>query len=252
LTDFLEEIEENLRSDRYRQLFQRFWPWAAGIAAAALVGALGYWAFDSYRTQQQNKASESYAAGLESLQKGDRDKAFQQFGETASGGAQGYKALALMQQAGIRFDQNKREEGVELMDKAASAAPDQLVGDLARLKSALALMDTAPYSAIEERLTPLSDAKRPYHAAAREALAMAKLKAGRIQEAKSDLQVLQLMPDASQASRQRAQVALLAIDAGAVSNISAVVKAAQALPPAPAQPVAPPPADAGAGPGDGQ
>jgi hypothetical protein len=247
LTDFLEEIEENLRSDRYKQLFQRSWPWVAGIAAAALIAALGYWGWDSWRSRQEAKASESYAAGLDALQKHDPNKAFDAFAQTAGSGARGYESLALMEQAGIRFDQGKHEEGVELLDKAAANAPDQLVGDLARLKSAFALMDTAPYSTIEERLTPLTDAKRPYHAAAREALAMAKLKAGRIQEAKSDLQVLRLMPDASEAARQRAGVALVAIDAGAVSNLAAVVKAAQALPPAPPLPPAPEQPAAGAG-----
>ena len=89
-------------------------------------------------------------------------------------------------------------------------------------------------------MKPLTDAKRPYHTAAQEALAMAKLKAGRLQEAKSDLQVLQLMPDASDASRQRAQVGILAIDSGAADNIAAVIKAASALPPAPPTPPGPP------------
>lgn len=248
MTDFLEEIEEQLRSDRYRQMVQRYWPWVVGVAAAALLAALAYWGYDSYRSQQAAKASESYAAALDSVQKGDLPKAFDEFGQAAKGGARGYASLALMAQAGIRLDQGKHEEAVGLFDQAASGAPDQFLGDLARLKSALALVDTAPYSAIEERLTPLTDAKRPYHAAAREALAMAKLRAGRVQEAKSDLQILQLMPDASEASRQRAQVALLAIDSGAAANLAAIVKAAQALPPAPPAPPAPSPADsAGAG-----
>ena len=251
MTDFLEEVEERLRSDRYQQLFQKYWPWVAGVAAAALVAALAYWGWDSYRSQQAAKASEAYAAGIEAAQKGDLNKAFDQFGIAARSGSRGYATLGLMVQAGIRLDQGKREEAVQLLDKAASTAPSPLLADLARLKSALALMDTAPYSAIEERLTPLTDAKRPYHAAAREALAMAKLKAGKIQEAKSDLQVLQLMPDASQASRQRAQVALLAIDSGAAANLAAVVKAAQSLPP-PATPLAPSPADAAQDAGAGQ
>jgi hypothetical protein len=249
LTDFLEEVEEHLRSDRYVKLFQQYWPWAAGIAGAALLAALAYWGFDSWQTQQQNKASEAYAAGLQSLQKGDANGAYDNFGQVVKIGARGYKSLALMDQAGIRFDQGKRDEAIALLDQAASAAPDDLIGDLARLKSALALLDTAPYSAISQRLTPLTDAKRPYHTAAREALAMAKLKAGRVQEAKSDLQVLQLTPDATEAARQRAEIALLAINSGAISNLAAVVKAAQALPPAPPAPAPAqaPTAPAGAG-----
>lgn len=239
MTDFLDEIEEQLRSDRYKQLFQRYWPWALGVALAALVIALGYWGYDTWRTGQLNKASEAYSAALDTAQKGDLDHAFTEFGQAAGDNAPGYKALALMQQAGIRIQQGRTAEAVALFDKAAAAAPGPIIGDMARLKSAFALMDTAPYPELEQRLKPLTDAKRPYNALAREALAFAKLKAGRLQDAKSDFQILELLPDATQGSRQRAEAAIAAIDSGAVSNLGAEVKAAAALPPPPPQPVLP-------------
>ncbi len=234
MTDFLEEIEEQLRSDRYVQFFRRAWPWALGAAVAALILALGVWGYQSWRSAQDAKASEAYAAALDTLSKGQDAKAFTEFGRAAETPSRGYKALALMQQGGIRGKQGKTEEAVELFDKAAQAAPDTLIGDVARLKSAFALMDTAPFPALQERLTPLTDAKRPYAAAAREALAMAKLKAGRTKEARADFQVLQLMPDATQGERQRAQAAILAIDSGAAASLPQAVAIAHTLPPAPA------------------
>ena len=234
MTDFFEEIDEQLRSDRYRQLFLKAWPWALGVALAALVVALGVWGFDTYRNREVAKASETYAAALDTAQKGDLDHAFSAFGDAAKSSFGGYKSMALMQQAGIRVQQGRTEEAVRLFDQAASAAPNQIIGDMARLKSAFALLDTAPYPALEERLKPLTDGKRPYHAVAREALAFAKLKAGRLQDAKGDFQVLQLLPDATQGAHQRAQLAIMAIDSGAAANLGAAVAAARALPPAPA------------------
>ena len=234
MTDFLEEIEEQLRSDRYRQLFRKAWPWAVGVALAALLVALAAWGYQSWRAAQDSKASESYAAALATLSKGDSSRAFTQFGQAADTPSKGYKALALMQQAGIREREGKTEEAVQLFDKAAEAAPGPMVGDIARLKSAFALMDTAPLAALQERLTPLTDAKRPYAAAAREALAMAKLRAGKTQDAKADFQVLQLLPDATQGQRQRAQAAIQAIDSGAAATLPQAVAIARTLPPAPA------------------
>lgn len=231
MTDFLEEIEEQLRSDRYRQFFRKAWPWAVGVALAALVVALAAWGYQSWRAHEDARASESYAAAIDALSKGDANKAFTQFGEAAETPSRGYKSLALMQQAGIRQKQGKTEEAVELLDKAAQAAPNFVIGDMARLKSAFALMDTAPFPALQERLTPLIDGKRPYAAAAREALAMAKLKAGKLQDARADFQVLQLLPDATQGQRQRAQGAVVAIDSGAATNLPQAVAAARLLPP---------------------
>ena len=85
-----------------------------------------------------------------------------------------------MQQAGIRIARGQDPGGggpVRPGRQGRTAIP--LIADAARLKSALALMDTAPYADIETRLKPLLDEKRPYRIAAREALAMAKLKAGK-------------------------------------------------------------------------
>ena len=230
MTDFLEEIEEQLRSDRYRQLFLKAWPWAVGVALAALAMTLAAWGYQTWRAGEDAKAAQAYASALELVQKGDLNGAYTQFGKAAERPSKGYKALALMQEGGIRMQQGKTEEAVELFDKAAQAAPSPLLGDMARLKSAFALMDTAPFAALQERLTPLMDSKRPFAAAAREALAMAKLKAGRLQEARADFQVMQLLPDATRSQQQRAQAAILAIDSGATSNMPQAVAASRSLP----------------------
>ena len=230
MTDFLEEIEEQLRSDRYIQMFRKGWPWALGVALAALAIALAAWGYQSWRANEDAKAAQAYAVALDTAQKGDLDKAFTQFGKAIDTPSRGYKALALMQQAAIRLGQNKTEDAVELFDKAAQAAPSPLIGDMARLKSAFALMDTAPYAALQERLTPLTDPKRPYATAAREALAMAKIESGHIQDARSDFELLQLSPDANQSQRQRAQGAILAIDSGAAANLRQAVAIARTLP----------------------
>jgi hypothetical protein len=234
LTDFLEEIEEQLRSDRYRQMFRKWWPWALGAAAAALVIALAAWGYQSWRAHQDALASQNYGAALDTLAKGDTSKAYLQFVQAADTPSRGYKALSLMQEGGIRLQQGKTDEAVKLFDQAADAAPSPMIGDMARLKSAFALLDTAPLAALQERLTPLTDTTRPYAGAAREALAMAKLRAGKVQEARGDFQVLQLLPDATQGERQRAQAAIVAIDSGAVSSLPQAVAIARNLPPAPA------------------
>ena len=64
MTDLFEEVEEQLRSDRYKQLGRKLLPWMLGIAAAALIATLGYWAYDTWRTEQTSKASEQYVAAM--------------------------------------------------------------------------------------------------------------------------------------------------------------------------------------------
>ena len=69
---------------------------------------------------------------------------------------------------------------------------------------------------------------------------MAKLMAGRANDARSDFVVLSLMASAPEDVRERAHAALELIDSGELGKLPAIVKAAAALPPPPPNPVAPP------------
>src|SRR5204863_354362 len=114
----------------------------------------------------------------------------------------------------------------------AKAASDPVIGDAARLKSAFAVLDTAPLSEMEGRLKPLMDDGRPYRVQAREALAFAKLKAGDLKSARSDFVLLSQGLDASPGVQARAQAAIGLIDAGSAKAVPAVIQAAAVLPPA--------------------
>jgi hypothetical protein len=171
---------------------------------------------------------------VEALIKGDKKAAEAGFVESAKAGSSAYKTLALMQQAGMRLDENKTADAVKLFDEAAKAAPDAIMADQARLSAVYALMDTAPLAEIDARLQPLLKEKRPYRAYAREALGMAKLQAGKTKEARTEFSTLVLLPDAADDMRQRAQIAIQMIDSGQAAQLPAVVKSAAALPAAPA------------------
>lgn len=230
MVDVFEEVDEQLRSDQLQTLFRKYLPWAAGGLAAGLVVALAVWGVMHYRQTNAEKASAVYAQGTDSLGRGDQAIAFAQFGEAAKDSSGVYRSLALQQQAGIRLDQNKTAEAVQLFDQAAKAASDPVVGDAARLKSAYALMDTASYADIEARLTPLANPQRPYSSLARLGLAFAKLKAGKVAEARSDFVVLSLLPTATDDMRQIAKEAEALIDSGSTAQLAATVKEAITMP----------------------
>jgi len=231
VTDLFEEVEEQLRSDRYKQFARKALPWMLGIAAAALIATLGYWGYDSYRGKQIANASEQYAAAVDAMVAGDKTKAQQLWTEVSKSQAKGYKSLALMHLGAFALEAKKPAEAVKLFDEAAEAAPDPLVGDAARLKSAFALLDTAPLKDLEGRLKPLMEEGRPYRVQAREALAFAKLNAGDLTGARGDFVLISQSLDAQQGAQARAQAAIGLIDSGSAKAVPAVVKAAQALPP---------------------
>lgn len=242
MVDLFEEVEEQLRSDRYRELARRIAPWATGIFAVVLIGYLGVWGFKAYQDRNLSAAALAYQNGVDALAKNDQDGALKDFEAARNAGAAGYKALALMQEGGLSVGAGKSAEAAARFDQAADAAPNLIIGDLARLRAAFALLDTAPYGEMQRRLTPLADPKRPYSLYAREALAMAKLIAGRTADARRDFSVLSLSLGAPDDMRQRCQLAVSLIDSGEVSVAVAAAKAAATLPPPPPANFTQPPA----------
>ncbi|PQZ77594.1 hypothetical protein CQ035_03880 [Brevundimonas sp. MYb46] len=249
MVDVFEQVEEELRSDRYKRMARTWLPIGAGLLVVALVAALGWWGWQSYVTNQADKASAAYDRGMEALQANNPSGADAAFAEAAKSGNGAYKALALMQQAGIAVTANKTQDAVKLFDDAAKAAGDPIIADAAAIKAAFLLMDTASLEDIQKRLEPLAEDKRPLHAFAQEALAMAQLQHGKTAEARQAFVQLQLGQDVPDDVRQRAQAGVQAIDSGTAAGLAAIVRAAVALPaPAAAPSAAAAPAQADAAP----
>ena len=244
MADAFHDADEAYRSARMRDVMSRGWPYAAAVGVALVLGALGFWAWSAYSGAQSARASKLYADAVTAAQAGRSDEARRDFDGVAAAAPSAYRALALMQEAGLDLKANRPAAALTRLDQASHGAPDRIIGDAAALEAAYVAMDTQPLSNVENRLAPLLEPRRPYRDMAREASATAKLAAGRPREARGDFQLLVLSQDASDQARQRAQAALSMIDSGAAASIPAVIKAELALPPLP-----PAPAGAGAIPG---
>lgn len=231
MSDLFDEVEEQLRSDRYRTLARKALPWVLAAMAAGLVAFLAVWGWERYREQIANKASEEYGAAMEAMAKGDQAGAQKLWTDVSNAPAKAYKSLALMQLGALKVAADKPKEAVVLFDQAAAAAPDDILGDAARLKSAFALLDTASFKDMEARLTPLMKDGRPYRVQAREALAFSKLMAGNTTGARSDFVIIAQSLDAPEGARQRANAAKDLIDSGSAKAVAAAAKAAATLPP---------------------
>ena len=231
MADVFEEVEEQLRSARYVTIIRKGWPWVAGLVVLALLATFAVWGWRTYQANESAAASQAYQAGMEALTKRDTAAADKSFAAAAKSSSKGYAALALMQQAGLRSAENKTAEAVKLLDEAARVAPEPMLADAARLKAAYLVFDTASLADLEGRLTPLTDAKRPYFNLAREALAMKRLALGQTQPARQALQAVGLQEGASQGMQMRAQIAQGVIASGQAGDVAAVAKAAATVPP---------------------
>jgi hypothetical protein len=230
LSDFFNEVDENVRATDAQAILKKALPWILGAIAIIVVAVGAFWGWRTYSLNQANTASEAYDRGVRALADGNTAGADAAFAETAKVGDRAYKALALEQRAGLLVEQKHIPDAVKLLDQAQKDAPSPIMGDVAGLKAAWLLLDTAPYADIEKRLTPLMAKDRPYRAYAREALAMAKLLNGKAADAKGDVELLQYDADAGEDVHRRAQAAMTLIDSGQADQLRAIVKQAENQP----------------------
>jgi hypothetical protein len=228
VSDIFDETEENLRADKWIGIVKKTWPWVTGALLLALVIALGFWGFESWRASIAAKASETYGQAVESLGKGDKAVAKTQLEATEKTGNPTYKALALQQLAGLAIEDNKTTEAITYLDQAAKASKSALISDGAALKAALLAMDTSSLADTQKRLEPLMKTDRPFAAMAKEALAMAKLQSGDVKGARTDLQVLSVTLGTPDGVKQRAAAFVAAIDSGAIDTAKAMIKLPEA------------------------
>jgi len=236
VTEVFHEVDTQLRAARFQMMARRGWPYAAGVAAVAAVIGLAAWGLNAYEQSVSSQASDAYAAATDLLQKGDLKGADAKFATVAKSDAKAYRTLALMQQAGLAAGRNDQKAEIALLDQAAQAAPNPILGDAAKLEAAYAAMDTASYDAVHARLLPLAEVGRPYRLLAKEALAMSELAAGKLVQARNDLQVISLSVDASEVQRNRASAAIALIQSGSWASLTPIAKASAGLTPQAASP----------------
>nr|QQZ49064.1 tetratricopeptide repeat protein [Phenylobacterium glaciei] len=107
MVDVFEEVEEQLRTDRYKALALKALPWVGSVLAAALVIALAIWGYETYQTKTTAKASEQYSQAIDAFSAGRTDEADRLFGEVAKSGSKAYSSLALQHQGGIKLAAGK-------------------------------------------------------------------------------------------------------------------------------------------------
>jgi len=230
VTDIFEQVEEELRSDRYKRLARTWLPVVGGILVLALIAALGWWGWQSYQTSRAGNASVAYERGIEALQANDLAAAESAFAEAEREGNGAYRSMALAQRAGLALAGNRVDEAIALLDQSAKAVGDPLLSDPSAYKAALLVMDTGTFEEVERRLTPLIREGRPFRPQALEALAMAQLQHGKTTEARATFVQLQLGQDVPDPVRQRAQVAIAMIDSGTLGSLSDILEAQKAPP----------------------
>ena len=215
MVDIFDEVEEELRHERYQQLLRTWGPWVAGAAVAIVAGVAGYQGYEAWRSNVQARASDAFITGQEAFEAGRLEAADEAFAELAEDGPRGYATLALMERAAIALEQGDSARAARLYEESAERASDRLTRDLARYRGVLAGFDDLSYDDVMLRLEPLIDGDTGFGRLARELAGAAAMRDQRWNEARSHYELLSVALDGSPGLARRTREALAYIEQNA-------------------------------------
>jgi len=208
----LREVEDELRQDQLKKLWDDYGTYLLAAAALFIVGVFIYQQVDA-RHQAAAEAEGARYAAARQLQIDKKDtEADAAFADIAKSGSPGYAGLARLETAASFVKANKPSEAVAAYD-AISGDPgaNSVLRDFARLQAASLKLGTADATELQNRLSGLTDEQNPFRALAREIAGLAAQKAGRNDDARKLFLQVEADAKASQAQKERVKGYLSAL-----------------------------------------
>ena len=227
MTDIFHEVEEEVRRERYEILWKKYGDYViAGVAAVAIAIA-GYKFWQRYETQQLLNASASFNAAEKLAETGNNTAAAQAFASLAKTAPKGYADLSRLAEAGALLAANDRSDALTLYKSIGDSGSP--LANVARLRAAWAMADTASRSELQALLAPLTMPGNSWRYAAGEIIAYADYRAGNFKQSQAEYESLANEADAPRTLRGRANAMATFIRAGGDKEFGTVPK--PALPP---------------------
>lgn len=179
MADIFNEIDEDLRRDQLKKLWDRYSSLVLGAAFLIVAGVAGWRGYEYWQTRQAQEMGERYYAAVKLSAEGDHKAAEEAFRRLAEAGFAGYPALAGLRAAGEKALGGDAAAALRDYDGLAARAgtPAQLAG-VAKVRAAYLALDVEERAAVDGRAAALVSAAGPWRHAGREILALTAWKAG--------------------------------------------------------------------------
>ncbi|MBI5132072.1 MAG: tetratricopeptide repeat protein [Rhodopseudomonas palustris] len=206
MSELFNEVDEEVRREQLKKLWDKY---SLFIIAGLILIIAGVGAWRGYQYYEGKKAAEAGAAFTAAAELAEQNKhaeAEAAFNKVAATAPAGYRTLARLR-AAAEAAQRDPKEAVKLYDSIAAdrSVPAQ-DRDLATLRAAQLLLDTASYTDMSQRLEPIAGAKGAYRHTAREMLALSAWRANNVAATRQWIEQINTDPETPASLRNRAEV----------------------------------------------
>lgn len=206
MADIFQEVDEEVRRERLKQLWERYSTLIVAVAVLIVVGIGGWRGYQWWEAKRAAEAGVIFESAVTLASEGKHAEAEAVFARIAAEGSAGYRVLARLRQA-AELATRDREAAVKAYDALASdSSIPAVLQDLARVRAALLLIDTASYGEMRARLEPVAAPGRPFRHTARELLAFAAWRSGETAGVKQWVEAIAADPETPSGTRTRTEM----------------------------------------------
>jgi hypothetical protein len=205
VSELFDEVDEEVRRDQLKKLWDQY---SIYIIAGALLIIVGVGGWRGYQYLEAQKAAEAGAAFDKAVELSDANKhaeAEAAFNDLAAKAPSGYRVLARMRAAGEVAGRDRQAAAKMFDDIAADRSVGAEQQNLAKVRAAEMLLDTASYPDMLARLEPFTTPEATYRHTARELLALSAWRANDMAAARKWLDLIGNDGETPPSMRSRAE-----------------------------------------------
>lgn len=208
---FFEEVDEEVRNERFKQLVNKYGIYILSILVIALSFAVGYEKIWAWKIQKAEQKNIKYVEAIAPKSNYETNIAeLQGIVESETGI---YKDIAHLQIANILLDNNQTENALVVLNKIYSdVSVSDKIREIAAIKIATYKVDTAEYNEIATLLNQIIEKNGAWTPFAKELLAMSAIQNKDFERAKSIYLELQTNANISDDFRARINDMLASIN----------------------------------------
>lgn len=242
MPDIFDEVEEDLRRERAKKIWDSYAPVIVGVALAIVFAVGGWRIYQHVQAQRAAADGDRYYGAMQLATQGQHEDAAAAFVKLAQDGTSGYRTLGRLRAAA---ETALRDPGAAVAAYdvfAADSSEPAGLRDIARIRAGYLLVDAGTYADAEKRVGSLADPADPMRNSAREVLGLSAWRSGDTANARKWLEAVTADAGTPDGFRQRAEVVLDLIASGEAPPAPSVPAPAEADAASPAAAVDPEPA----------
>jgi len=172
VSELFDEVDEEVRREQLKKLWDKYSIYFIALLVLIVAGVAGWRGYQYLEAQKAAEAGAAFEKAVELSDQGKHAEAEAAFATLAAKAPTGYRTLALLRAAAEAASRDPKAAAKMYDDIAADRGANAEQKELAKLRAAGLLVDSAGYPEILQRLETLAGAGATFRHSARELLAL--------------------------------------------------------------------------------